>query len=91
MRDESALLQAAAAGDDTARLALADLWEESGDPRSAWARDVRVFAWMLPDGRDPLPALLQGLGVAQFLAWSKRHRISPLEASTFDIEWNGAA
>jgi HEAT repeat protein len=58
MRDESALLQAAVLGDDTARLALADLWEENGDPRSVWAREPRVFAWMLPNGRDPLPPLL---------------------------------
>ena len=38
---------------------------------------------------DPLPALFQFVGVAHFLCWSLKHRISPLEASTFDIEWNG--
>ena len=49
------------------------------------ARDV-VFR---PD--DPAPALLQGLGLANFLWWAARRRISPVQASTLDIEWNGAA
>ena len=51
----------------------------------ATGRDV-IF-----DRRDPLPALLQWLGLAGFVGWSLRHGISALEASTFDIEWNGAA
>ena len=58
MREEPALLASIAAGDDTARLALADLLEERGDARSPWVRDARVFPWMLPGLRDPLPALL---------------------------------
>jgi predicted ATP-grasp superfamily ATP-dependent carboligase len=51
----------------------------------AGARDV-VWRW-----DDPAPALLQGLGLANFLWWAARRRISPVRASTLDIEWNGAA
>jgi hypothetical protein len=57
----------------------------------AWLRTMLTARDVIFDWRDPLPALLQGLGVAHFLAWSKRHGISALEASTYDIEWNGAA
>ncbi|MBY0231969.1 MAG: TIGR02996 domain-containing protein, partial [Gemmataceae bacterium] len=59
MRDETHLLAAIEAGDDTARLALADLLEERGDPRASWVREPRVFAWMLPGLRDPVPALVE--------------------------------
>lgn len=38
---------------------------------------------------DPLPALFQFVGVANFLWWSIKHNVSALQASTFDIEWNG--
>jgi predicted ATP-grasp superfamily ATP-dependent carboligase len=41
------------------------------------------------DLRDPLPALLQGRGIFHYLSLARRHGLSPLEASTFDIEWNG--
>ncbi|MBV6397363.1 MAG: hypothetical protein HFACDABA_02977 [Anaerolineales bacterium] len=38
---------------------------------------------------DPLPALLQFRSVLHYLRLARRENISPLEASTFDIEWNG--
>ena len=38
---------------------------------------------------DPLPALFQWRSIAQYLQLARREKISPLEASTFDIEWNG--
>ena len=38
---------------------------------------------------DPLPALLQGRGILHYLGLARRHGLSPLQASTFDIEWNG--
>lgn len=38
---------------------------------------------------DPLPALLQFRSIFYYLQFARRERISPLEASTFDIEWNG--
>jgi hypothetical protein len=47
------------------------------------ARDV---AW---DAADPWPAAGQALTVGTFLARALRHRISPLAATTHDIEWNG--
>lgn len=56
-----------------------------------WAAALRAARDVIFDPRDPLPALLQGVGVVHFLAWGQRYRISALEASTFDIEWNGTA
>lgn len=38
---------------------------------------------------DPLPALLQFRSIFHYLQLARREKISPLEASTFDIEWNG--
>lgn len=38
---------------------------------------------------DPAPALLQLRSLLYFVMLGRRHKISPLEASTFDIEWNG--
>jgi uncharacterized protein (TIGR02996 family) len=61
MRDESALLGALAAGDDTARLAYADLLEERADPRAAWVLDPEIWRWMAPDAHDPVPGLIAAL------------------------------
>ncbi|MCC6905648.1 MAG: carbamoylphosphate synthase large subunit, partial [Anaerolineae bacterium] len=47
------------------------------------SKDV-VLAW-----HDPLPVLLQGRSILRFLLDSWRQGISPLEASTADVEWNG--
>ena len=38
---------------------------------------------------DPLPAFLQFRSIFYYLQLARRENISPLEASTFDIEWNG--
>jgi len=38
---------------------------------------------------DPLPALLQFRSIFFYLKLARREKISALEASTFDIEWNG--
>jgi glutathione synthase/RimK-type ligase-like ATP-grasp enzyme len=41
------------------------------------------------DYKDPLPFLLQFRSLLAYLRIARRNGISPLEASTFDIEWNG--
>jgi predicted ATP-grasp superfamily ATP-dependent carboligase len=41
------------------------------------------------DFKDPLPFLLQLRSIFAYLKISRQQKISPLEASTFDIEWNG--
>jgi len=38
---------------------------------------------------DPLPALYQYVEYASFWLHSRKHRISLLESTTYDIEWNG--
>jgi predicted ATP-grasp superfamily ATP-dependent carboligase len=39
--------------------------------------------------RDPVPALLQMRSLLHFVILGWQRGLSPLEASTFDIEWNG--
>ena len=38
---------------------------------------------------DPAPALLQMRSLLHFVLLGWQRGLSPLEASTFDIEWNG--
>ncbi|MGE5072965.1 MAG: ATP-grasp domain-containing protein [Anaerolineae bacterium] len=47
------------------------------------SRDV-VF-----DRRDPLPAVLQLRSILEYLALARAKGITALQASTYDIEWNG--
>ena len=44
---------------------------------------------VLFDVHDPWPALAQGRSILHYVNLARRHGISPLQASTFDIEWNG--
>jgi predicted ATP-grasp superfamily ATP-dependent carboligase len=41
------------------------------------------------DPRDPSPFFLQARSIFYYLMLARQKDISPLEASTFDIEWNG--
>jgi len=56
---------------------------------SAWLRTFLHSDDVLLDFHDPLPFLLQGRSLLAYVALARRLGISPLEASTFDIEWNG--
>ena len=39
--------------------------------------------------KDPLPFLLQFRSLLAYMRLARQKGISPIEASTFDIEWNG--
>ncbi len=54
-----------------------------------WAEAFARSRDVVANGRDPLPGLLQGLSLVPFAAWAVRRHISLIEASTYDIEWNG--
>lgn len=57
-----------------------------------FARWLDTFAHSrdtLFDLRDPLPALLQGRSILHYVNLARQNGISALQASTFDIEWNG--
>ena len=54
-----------------------------------WSRALIHSRDVVFNSRDPLPALLQWRGIAYFIRLGRQHSISPLEASTLDIEWNG--
>lgn len=56
---------------------------------AAWAKAFATARDIIFTLSDPLPALWQFVSLAAMLGRAVRHRISALEASTLDIEWNG--
>ena len=56
---------------------------------AAWVRTFFRSDDVLLDFKDPMPALLQLRSLFQYVTLGRRQKISALEASTFDIEWNG--
>jgi hypothetical protein len=55
----------------------------------SWARTFLESGDVIWQGRDPLPSFLQFRSLLFYMKLSREKGISPLEASTFDIEWNG--
>ena len=55
----------------------------------AWLRTFLQSRDVIWDLRDLLPFFLQWRSILAYLALGMRRKISALEASTFDIEWNG--
>ncbi|MNL55065.1 hypothetical protein D3C87_1784440 [compost metagenome] len=55
----------------------------------AWGKAVATSREVLFDWGDPLPALGQVAALAALWRTSRQHGVSLLEASTWDIEWNG--
>ncbi|MNT73537.1 hypothetical protein D3C72_2122550 [compost metagenome] len=55
----------------------------------AWSKAVTTSREILFDWQDPRPALGQVASLAELWRTSRRHGVSLLEASTWDIEWNG--
>ncbi|MBI5842688.1 MAG: carbamoylphosphate synthase large subunit [Chloroflexi bacterium] len=54
-----------------------------------WLRTFFTSDDVILDGKDLQPFLLQFRSIFHYLKLAKQHGITPLEASTFDIEWNG--
>jgi predicted ATP-grasp superfamily ATP-dependent carboligase len=54
-----------------------------------WAKTFFTSDDVIWDIKDPLPFLLQFRSLLFYLRLARQKGISPLEASTFDIEWNG--
>lgn len=54
-----------------------------------WLKTFFTSNDVIFDIRDPMPFLFQFRSVFAYLAIARRYGITPLEASTFDIEWNG--
>jgi hypothetical protein len=55
----------------------------------SWAKTFFTSDDVIWDAKDPLPFLLQFRSLLFYLRLARQKGISPLEASTFDIEWNG--
>ncbi|GAB4496282.1 MAG: ATP-grasp domain-containing protein [Anaerolineales bacterium] len=56
---------------------------------SAWLKTFLHSDDVLLDFRDPLPFLLQLHSIFSYVRLGRQQGVSVLEASTFDIEWNG--
>jgi hypothetical protein len=54
-----------------------------------WAKTFFACDDVILDAKDPLPFLLQFRSLFFYLKLARQKGITPLEASTFDIEWNG--
>ena len=54
-----------------------------------WINTFFTSSDVILDFKDPLPFLLQFRSIFSYLRIARKQGISPLEASTFDIEWNG--
>ncbi|CAG1016061.1 hypothetical protein ANAEL_05452 [Anaerolineales bacterium] len=55
----------------------------------AWLETFLHSDDVIWDAKDPLPFLLQFRSLLFYLRLARKKGISPLAASTFDIEWNG--
>lgn len=54
-----------------------------------WLKTFFSSSDVILDFKDPLPFVLQFRSIFSYLRLARKEKISPLEASTFDIEWNG--
>ncbi len=54
-----------------------------------WLRTFFTSSDVILDFKDPLPFLFQYRSISSYLKIAREQNISALEASTFDIEWNG--
>jgi hypothetical protein len=55
----------------------------------AWLKTFFHSDDVLLDFHDPLPFLLHWRSILSYVLLGRKQGISALEASTFDIEWNG--
>ena len=55
----------------------------------SWAKTFFASDDVILNYKDPVPFLLQFRSLLFYLKLAREKEISPLEASTFDIEWNG--
>jgi hypothetical protein len=58
---------------------------------SSWWKTFFSSDDVILDFKDPLPFILQLRSILATWAVARREDVSLLEASTFDIEWNGEA
>jgi hypothetical protein len=56
-----------------------------------WLKTFFTSSDVILDFKDPLPFLFQARSIFSYLKIAREQKISALEASTFDIEWNGEA
>ena len=54
-----------------------------------WIKTFFTSNDVILDFKDPMPFILQFRSIFAYLSLARKEKITALEASTFDIEWNG--
>ncbi len=54
-----------------------------------WIKTFFTSSDVILDFKDPVPFIMQFRSILAYLSLARKQRITSLEASTFDIEWNG--
>ena len=54
-----------------------------------WIKIFFTSSDVILDFKDPMPFILQFRSILTYLSLARKEKITPLEASTFDVEWNG--
>ena len=56
---------------------------------AAWAKTFFTSDDVILDFKDPMPFIMQFRSILAYVSLARKEKITALEASTFDIEWNG--
>ena len=54
-----------------------------------WIKTFLASSDVILDFKDPLPFIMQFKSIFAYLSLARKEKITALQASTFDIEWNG--
>ncbi len=84
LNENEGCISPAEESDASLKLALLLYGREEGWWRRFWSTHDTIF-----DLRDPLPSVMQLMSYGALLFRALRAGVSPMEASTIDIEWNG--
>ena len=56
---------------------------------AAWVKTFFTSDDVILDFKDPMPFIMQFRSILAYVSLARKEKITALEASTFDIEWNG--
>ncbi len=56
---------------------------------AAWVKTFFTSDDVILDFKDPMPFIMQYRSILAYVSLARKEKITALEASTFDIEWNG--
>ncbi len=54
-----------------------------------WVKTFFTSKDVILDFKDPMPFLMQFKSIFAYLSLARKEKLTALQTSTFDIEWNG--